>query len=71
MTALDEAVEQLLDQRVAQGLPRTISDPAVVGRIARIVRTDLEIVKKKATKGSTSSVAQKEANASGAPAIAV
>lgn len=67
MTALDEAVEQLLDQRVAQGLPRTISDPAVVERIARLVRTDVEIVKKKATKGLKTLIAQKEAKPSGTP----
>lgn len=33
-----EAVERLLDDRVRQGLPRTITDPAVLARVASILR---------------------------------
>ena len=33
-----EAVERLLDDRVRQGLPRTITDPAVLARVATILR---------------------------------
>ena len=32
------AVDRLLDDRVRQGLPRTITDPAVLARVASIVR---------------------------------
>ncbi len=32
------AVEALLDQRVAQGLPRRITDPATLARVAALIR---------------------------------
>lgn len=33
-----DPVERLLDDRVRQGLPRTITDPAVLARVASILR---------------------------------
>lgn len=35
-------IERLLDQRVAQGLPRKVSDPAVLAPIAALLRPHLE-----------------------------
>lgn len=36
----DAAVERLLDQRLEQGLERTVTDPAAIARIAAIIRED-------------------------------
>lgn len=40
---MDEAVKRLIDARVAQGLPPTVTDPSVLARIA--------VILKKAVKG--------------------
>lgn len=37
-TKVEDAVERVLDDRVRQGLPRTITDPAVLARVASILR---------------------------------
>lgn len=38
----DEWVERALDARVAQGLPRTVTDPDVLARIAAIIMASTE-----------------------------
>lgn len=38
------AVERLLNEREAQGFSRSVTDPAVVGQIAAVLRRSTEVV---------------------------